>query len=471
VCQSGAVVRFDQAGGKFRASVVALLITGWMLAFAWPGLIVTFQGDDMMNMYRAWSEPAASLIAGNLTPFSHLYRPLGSAWYRMMYAAAGFHPLPFRIAVYGLLLVNLWVAFGVARALTGSREIGVLTALLISFHPGLRDLYQNGGTVYDILCFTFFWAAVWVYVHRGSKVVFLILSVLALNSKEMAVTLPAVLWIYEFLFRPPKNVAARLRWPVSGKLALWLLTAMVIASIPFKTGVSSVFANNPAYAPTTEIGPFLTTTRYWISELVYARPDSLRSGVAVAILYVPLAAGILLRRRDLMFCGAIIPILPLPVNFIPLRNFFVMYIPLLPWAMAAAIFIVAARDRLFAAQYHFKTELTFAALAIALLAAFGRDPHAIFRDIDPSQANIRTLQSGLMQYCPGLPRGGRILLRGDPFPVDVYDPIFVARLYYHDQDVQLSRTATESQVPVPTDVKWDCVLDFVGPAFQPAAGF
>ena len=78
------------------------------------------------------------------------------------------------------------------------------------------DLYQNDGTVYDILCFTFFYSALATYVNvrrtgqaftMGQALRFLGLSVLALNSKEMAATLPVVLWAFELIYwRPPPGL-------------------------------------------------------------------------------------------------------------------------------------------------------------------------------------------------------------------------------------------------------------------------
>ena len=65
-----------------------------------------------------------------------------------------------------------------------------------------------GAFIYDVLCGFFYLAALTYYVHIRKKdiifaplqlLIFLVLYVLALNSKEMAVTLPVIVLIYEFL--------------------------------------------------------------------------------------------------------------------------------------------------------------------------------------------------------------------------------------------------------------------------------
>src|SRR5262245_53299150 len=116
---------------RLKTAVAAAGILAWFLAHTWRGLLVFFQGDDMMNMYWAWDTPLWKLFLANLTPFTSVYRPVGAAFYRIMYTVAGFHPAPFRVVCYVLLALNIGLAFRVAKALTESTEIAVLAALLV----------------------------------------------------------------------------------------------------------------------------------------------------------------------------------------------------------------------------------------------------------------------------------------------------------------------------------------------------
>jgi hypothetical protein len=95
-----------------------------------------------------------------------------------------------------------------ARLLTSSRSVAFLAILAFCYHPFVADLVFVGEFIYDVLCGLFYFAALTYYVHIREKgsyfhplqlVLFLVLYVCALNSKEMAVTLPVIVLIYELL--------------------------------------------------------------------------------------------------------------------------------------------------------------------------------------------------------------------------------------------------------------------------------
>jgi hypothetical protein len=190
--------------GRLKSVALVVIIGAWFLVNTWPGLLVYFQGDDAMNLYQAEGTPVYKLVWGNIVPFTKVYRPMGAVLYRTLYTVGGLNPVWFRIAAFALLAFNIWLGFRIAKRLTGSAEIAVLTALFLAYHERLIDLYQNDGTIYDILCFTFFYLAIDRYIavrERGenlrgwSFVGFVALTIAAINSKEMAVTLAAALWV------------------------------------------------------------------------------------------------------------------------------------------------------------------------------------------------------------------------------------------------------------------------------------
>ena len=103
-----------------------------------------------MNHYQ--DQSLTSILKANIAYFSPSYRPLGGIFYRPLFAGFGLNPLPFRIACFTLLILNLGLAWWLARLLTHSTEIAALSTLLGAFHPRLVDLYWSTGTIYDILC-------------------------------------------------------------------------------------------------------------------------------------------------------------------------------------------------------------------------------------------------------------------------------------------------------------------------------
>ena len=140
---------------KIRQSAVVLSILSYFFCFAGRGLQADLSHDDLMNLYKCWYPPASQHLAEVIAFFtySESFRPMGSLFYRLLFEIYGFQALPYRIACYGLLLANIWLAYSVVRRLTNSREVAVITALLFAYHRGFWILYINTGMCFDLLCF------------------------------------------------------------------------------------------------------------------------------------------------------------------------------------------------------------------------------------------------------------------------------------------------------------------------------
>jgi hypothetical protein len=92
--------------------------------------------------------------------------------------------------------------------LSGSRAVAFLVALAMCYHQELANLVFGGSFIYDVLCGFFYFAALTYYVrireegvalHVGQLAIFLAIYLCALNSKEMAVSLPVIVFTYEIL--------------------------------------------------------------------------------------------------------------------------------------------------------------------------------------------------------------------------------------------------------------------------------
>jgi hypothetical protein len=180
-----------------NAIFATLAIAGIFFGFAGDGLRAYFTPDEMMNFYGAWFRP---LLESR--------RPVGDLIYRAVFAAAGLNPLPYRVVCYALLAANLVLLYLLCRKLSGSLEVGALACLLGAYHAHLADLYYSSDTLYDLLYFFFYFAALLLYIavrHRRWQwqILILTLYLLALGSKEMAVTLPVFLVLYDLIYEPP----------------------------------------------------------------------------------------------------------------------------------------------------------------------------------------------------------------------------------------------------------------------------
>jgi hypothetical protein len=439
---------------RWKLIAVVLFLAAWFLGHAWKGLTVYFQGDDSMNLYQAWVIPPWKIVLANLTPFTMVYRPLGTAFYRLGFFALGWHPLGFRIAAYAFMMANIYLLYRAAKLVTGSTEIGVLAALLGSYHQRLMDLYLNGGAIYDVLCVTFFLLALCLYL-KNRPVLFLVFYVLALNSKEMAASLPLIVLAYDWIYR--RKI---------GTVAAWL--SLVITAIAFVVKKSSPsFAPVPDYALHVSLHQFFATTRPLISELLFLPGGLLNNAKTVLIFALVWGIAVATRRKPLLFAAAFLTLAPLPINFITYRGFFVMYLPLAGWAIYVATALVEGRDwllkkvwkrpPLIEGSWEPERAGLFLFVAYVMFSVQANDTYRSWDLIDPSQANLRTLHESLpARY--RLPSGGRILLLHDPFPRDVYDPTFVVRLTYRDNTLTVDREKTAAS--------YDLILDYDGRGYQ-----
>lgn len=447
----------------WKTIVVTAIIVGWLLGHTWKGLFVYFQDDDMMNLYQAWILPWWKLALANVTPFTTVYRPFGALVYRVLYDVAGLNPLPFRIVAYLLLLVNTWLLFRIAKLLTGSTEIAVLAALIGSYHKRLMDVYLNNGTIYDLLCFAFFYLAVGLYIETRQKqsnlsgvrlVGYFVLLILALNSKEMAVTLPLVLVFYELIFHGPKSLLSR-------KYALWASFAIVAIAVWIKTGQGSLFANVPDYVVDLSARQLFKTSRPLLAQLFFLPESAMNTTKVVLLLALVWVVAFLTRQKALGVCAAIITFTPLPVNFIPYRGFFVMYVPLAGWAVYLATVLVQGREWLWrniwkrpplpAGNWEPERVFLFLFTACILLNVQTHDTFRSFNLIAESQGRIRTLKEDLLRMHPILPKHSRVLFLSDGFTTEDWIPVFIVRLTYHDQGIGVDRTKMMDKNPNPAD--------------------
>jgi hypothetical protein len=168
-----------------------------------------------------------------------------------------------------------------------------------------------------------------------------------------------------------------------------------------------------------------------------------------------------LKNKPLLFAAAFATFSPLPVNFITYRGFFVMYLPLVGWAMYFAVAIVQGRD--WVVQKIWKRPALSAdgweperisLFLFTTLALFLVQSGDTVRSFDQVDRRAETLAQAFEEFAPHLAAGGRILLLHAPYPANVYDPLFIARLEYHDVAIEVDR---EERRPGET---YELVLDY-----------
>jgi hypothetical protein len=346
-------------GFALDAICVAVLIT-YFLHFALPALRGGFREDEMMNMGICWRAGALRSLLANITIWKvfcipggalyelplYLYRPGGALYYLPLYHFFDLDPLPYRIVQISILVASVPVVFYLSRRLASSRSVAFLAVLGLCYHPRLASLVFVGAFIYDVLCGFFYFAALAYYIHFREKGVslrpvqlfgFLSLYICALNCKEMAVTLPVIVLIYELLKSQSwADSKAFLRWIWSYAAPSLIAGSLTVFYIYGKLHGSGSLASLDPYRPKYSWANFTASNAKFVGQLLFAGHTI--TPIALLLLWALVFIYAFLRRdRTLQLMAFWIVIVPLPLAFIvPMRGDASLYLLLFGWAMIFA---------------------------------------------------------------------------------------------------------------------------------------
>jgi hypothetical protein len=462
----------------------ALFIAGYFLHFSIGSLRTEFSPDDLMNCYVAWLRSPGVLLADNLLFFrpTGVYRPLGAIVYRASFGLFGFNLFPLRLFLLLLLAANVFLIYTVCRRLTGSREIGLIAALIGAYHGNTTYLFYNTGTLFDIFCFFFYFSAFAYYLrireagHQPGPaqwIAFAFLFILALDSKEMAVSLPVMIAAYEMLYHPPVSLRPRylLRWLFLQGGGAWVSGGITLAYITGRVMGTPSISQFGGYEISVSIAEYLKQAGHYLNQLFYA-PEWFDGSKTLAFLALSLAGAWLLRSRAALLCWVLFVAGLLPLAFIRPRNLDAALIPITGLLIYAAIILVKARDAVvrFAAKRllipwpntatGFQHVFLFGAVALFLLHVHPHDDF-VYQTAGRQYAQIRGLREQLLRLHPGIPSGSRILFTQDPFPEASYNLMFVVHLTYRDRSITVDRGKVMNPKPdTPAMLTYDYAFSY-----------
>jgi protein O-mannosyl-transferase len=227
-----------------RGAAVAVLLAT-LLAFA-RTLAYDFVWDDALLIQRSqrlqqWTSLPAVLGShfwSEVHEGSHYYRPLVSLSFFLDVQAWGFNPMGFHLTNLLAHLATALAVLALARRLTGSVLAAAVAGVAFALHPIHTEsvTFISGRT--DVLATLFFLLALLGYVrwrHEGGPLAFagsLVAFFLGLAAKEVAVTLPLVLLLYDRMVGPKERGAGALARALAryaaygGVVALYLVVRM-----------------------------------------------------------------------------------------------------------------------------------------------------------------------------------------------------------------------------------------------------
>ena len=414
-------------------AAAAGLVLAYFLWFAAPWILSGFTPDDLMNCHRALEQPLWKLLLDHVTIFlpSPEFRPFGSLFYRAIYRAFGFHPLPFHVAVYGVLIANLYLTYRVVRVITGVTSAAWIATVFHAWHGNWTGLHLSVGFCFDVFCYFFYTAALLAF-GAGRLGLFLGLYLLGLNAKEIAVSLPLVCLAWK---------GADCRRSATAAISAGLLTAIFISGrLMAPQGLGAI----GPYTPQIDLATFVSRVGVFLDMSVYGHG---RLVSALAILGVAAGWSLIYHRRAavvslvLLFAGV------LPVAFIEQRALEAVYVPSLGAVILLALPLSVRLTR----------PLPAVLGALLLAGTF----HHLRRDRHPeihlAEANrIASVAAQIRRAAPCLPPGAQVLFVRDPFPRFEWNSLFLVRLVYNDMTFAVSQPGRPgSGQPVDYDAVFD----------------
>ncbi|MBM4056497.1 MAG: tetratricopeptide repeat protein [Planctomycetes bacterium] len=325
-------------------------------------------------------------ISGELS-----YRPLVTLSYFIDYAIWGLKPFGFHLTNLLIHTLNTVLVFFLIFKITNNLKLATIASLFFSIHPILTETVNSVGFREDLLCATFFLVTLFFYVKlytsKYKKICYTI-SLLAycfsLLSKEMAISLPLMIFFLDQLFPETETHLKKKIIRYYPGFIFMSIGYMLLRLVFFKSAIEHV-----AYPGNSLATNFLTMTKViasyiklWFFPIVLnpdyhvtfeTTPIKLPFLVSLALLacIAFLAVRLYRKQKEITFSILWIFITLIPVmNIIPIGNIMAeryLYLPSFGFCLFAGILILKIHARVPKA-YHPLVNACFAAIFILSLA-------------------------------------------------------------------------------------------------------
>jgi hypothetical protein len=459
----------SKSAGRAALLGFAVAYAAYFFMMVSPGLNSWFSEDDLLSLFYCWSKPLGDLLKALVFFWQPYTRPLRELVFYILYSAWGFDPFPSNVLRTVLCALNVAVLGLFVRRLARSWEAGVLAIVLAGFHPWLFSLYFDSGMLSDVLTFFFYYAAFTLYIGYRSKdrlpgaaqmVAILVLFVAALDSKEIAVSFPVALLLYELIFFPlaksGRDWARRLLLP----LLAGLITLIFI--IGKSTGPEAL-NTIPTYTPQPSLGMYLNTYSAYAAEFALVTPQTMKAALPFVLAGCIILA-LVLRNRVLIWASLFNLVAILPIAFIPPRNGFAFVVPLVGWAVYGAELLVHLRklvtrdNELLRAPSRLAVFALLCMLTIPPEVKFMND--VLMPNAQQEGFHNRRVYAQLRRLLPDQLGNRKVLALHDPFKLG-YLLLFMVQLGWEDPTitVETNRTLAARNLPV-NPASYDFVLDY-----------
>jgi hypothetical protein len=340
--------------------------------------------------------------------------------------------------MFVVVLANTYLAYRVARAISGSEPAALVAAFAVSFHAGLAEIHYSPAVIYDVLCFFFYFLALDLYLRirargafptRAQMAAIAVLYICALNSKEMAVSFPVILLAYEWLFHRRTGAT------------VWLTAALTAVYVVGKTLGPDALSDIAPYRPVFTWARYMQSSHAHLYNLAMQLAE-FRTAETLLLWGAALAIALLHKKRDLLFWWCAIMVAPLPIVFLD-RAHACLYIPLAAWASYLGILVTGGSRWVGAKLAHRYRWPACAALVPALV--IGACVYTVFQgntrlrpefesEMRDQGLSTRHAVEQLAALRPRIRPHSKVIFLNDPF--EDWDMRFIAELWFRDPTIQ-----------------------------------
>ena len=464
----------NQAGAppganRRRKLAFAILFVAYFFLISWDTLRVPFSLDEMGAIWTYWHPSPLRLLVSHFMLWRGYFRPMGGLFYVPLYLLFGLNPQPYHAVLLVLLLIGAYLMYRFARAMGCGDLSSAIVALIACYHGGLSNLYYASVFVFDVLCGIFYFVAFAYYARirfsgrlltRGQTIAFLALYLCALNSKEMAATLPVMLLVYEWLYHEPppwrrlKELVRWLRGP--GRVLCWSVLINLVFIFGKRFGPYGLM-KVPSYMPVFSWHRMADFHQRYLGDIFYNPPRF--DWFWTIVIWLAVTYLCWRRKRPLLrFCWFWIVVTPLPLEFIIGRDMACLYVPLAGWTVLAATLFedwLPSATRVVSAEPAFRplgpartrTMLAAAGMIAWALGSWSYKLANVESGVPQLEPHLSEVLAEFRAVNPQAPPATKVVFLDDPFPAS-FDGEFVAELWFRDRKTQV---VLNQKTPLPPE--------------------
>lgn len=329
---------------KVLIFIALIVVTGFVIHY--PATSAFFYNDDFGVLERAAYRDTFSGILKSFIPHGQVFgsRPVGELYYFICYRLFDFNPKAFHLVSLSIHIVNAVLVFLIAKKISKNDVIALVSGLIFASHFSLNWEVMWSGAIFDLTAGLFFFSTFLLYLHRDGRhflspfhICSVISFIFALRSKEMAVTLPVVLFLYELLNTSfTKREIKKNLWQIVyilKKQGSYYVIVLIYIILTFKS--STGLPAEGHYAFKFDIYTLLDGARYYLNFLLLKPPFF--NDIFYIVIIVPPIVSFVIKDKHLIFGFFYLFVTLLPVIFLSNHRYDIyLYIPIFGFSFFVA---------------------------------------------------------------------------------------------------------------------------------------